>query len=1468
MNLNEFRTKYPQYDGVDDDTLTRTLHQRFYADTPFEAFASKFNPPEEMEGPSLLQKAKFAVPILAAAELAKPFLRSAKEAYQVGTSEKAAGLREGLIPWTPDALAGDLTVEVGGRTATLPGWDTQFRQRAEEIRSEADPEMQERVSRQLSEGKLWPIHEGQKWYQIDPDLVPEAINTWAVSVGDQAATLVQQVGYGLLGKVAGLAATRNPLGAKIGGHVGGAVPNIANETAAFMHDAEFWGLGDKEIMEENARYYGLASGLIEYAQNAVELATAKGALKVGAKEAAKRSLVVRAMKELGIAGAEGLTEVSQDGLERFFLRRAVEQMKVSDPNFQTPDIPDTFAGWKRTFAQAAGTSAVMRGGGHAASRAMQHLYGQEQVRAEQTVENPLMQEPQAQTFQPEPRVLPEADVEDVGNEQLRAEGETLLTPEEQTVLEQLETEPEPETGEEEHLIVGGGERGVVDPSKPVKPRLYIGNVTPRAKKVWAEMLSKATGKDVSPQDLGQHTEAGLPTKRTQIELTVDEARDLEGRLTDVIDDRLSEDKSFDTKELALLKATWGDVKELRKVLGLPTGQMPFKVIHSGKTRIAVVPNTAERIYVGIEGPNKRILADLSHADLVTQGEALKTGLKKAATAAKHAFSVGGKEAAAKLRRHVRELKRKQRAIRMAKNARRALAGELARKTSSRIDPTYRRAIQAIVNRVDPVNRSPETQRRMDALQAAIRQDPQIAQQIGNSADLRLLERAGKVPLNRMSTRQLAALVDERRRLHQEGKLKAKLTQRQQRRWETGFVQDGIDALQSVRERKRLAPGQDVDNATWFERLKDRVRGFKGEAGFGTYRMDRMMEYLDGFKRGFFTHVWEKVKGDLHTSRERRSIRAREFIRATRDMGIDGAAWMTESLPFRKSDGTTHQLTPWQVLGVYVQSRHATGKAHLVKGNKFSEQDLGRIAQMVEADPKLTAMHHWIVGRQREQWKSLTDRLRTLGVDPTRFTEIEEYLPLMIADLDVVEQDDVLQRFLGHFVPQELLPKGFLKERQEGAGQPIELDAMTLYMHSIDQVEHMMAMAPILNRLGKMLADQNFRRTLNDKTYGKGADIWTQWLMDIGRDRVVREQKWYDKMVGYLQRNAVLYAIGWNLPSVLKQIPALFVGFAEDPRMATFLMDNMTALGSQEQFARFRDEARQRSSVLRHRNIEPELRAMWNRPHLQAMMKKQFGHGGIELDQQATSWMRAMDDWLTTLAWKCRYDAALSEGYDERAAIRLADQAVQKTQQMASPEDLPELFRGGTIASILNLFQNQGNQELNYWVHDIYGKAKHGKITPSQVAWRVMMAAILPIAVYNVVSHGGGQDEEEEGTPFAVRAVGYMFGNLPVIGNVVNSIVNGYGGGADLWEMPMEGVQQVVSGIKRGDAGIAAKGAVKVAAGALPAKGIINSQAVRTIEGAYDLAAEETEDRRRLIWSKAMLEEKRSRQKASRRGGIR
>lgn len=51
MNIQEFRKKHPQYDDIDDLTLSKKLHKKFYSDLSFEDFNNRFNAPQELSTP-------------------------------------------------------------------------------------------------------------------------------------------------------------------------------------------------------------------------------------------------------------------------------------------------------------------------------------------------------------------------------------------------------------------------------------------------------------------------------------------------------------------------------------------------------------------------------------------------------------------------------------------------------------------------------------------------------------------------------------------------------------------------------------------------------------------------------------------------------------------------------------------------------------------------------------------------------------------------------------------------------------------------------------------------------------------------------------------------------------------------------------------------------------------------------------------------------------------------------------------------------------------------------------------------------------------------------------------------------------------------------------------------------------------------------------------------------------------------
>jgi hypothetical protein len=198
-----------------------------------------------------------------------------------------------------------------------------------------------------------------------------------------------------------------------------------------------------------------------------------------------------------------------------------------------------------------------------------------------------------------------------------------------------ETKPEPQNVSEEidqaevppeidqaipELEITGEER--------VAPNLYIGNVTGRMKKVFG----KIWGKD--PSEVKPFIEGGFPTKRTRIEISRQEAQDAHDELVSFILDALDNNQIRTENDLALANAFWGDIVELRQVLGLPKAARPFKVIRAEKHDMRLIKNTKSRIYEAIR-PTK--------PSEMTIGQVLRAVMKGMSKAAQTAYMAGARE---------------------------------------------------------------------------------------------------------------------------------------------------------------------------------------------------------------------------------------------------------------------------------------------------------------------------------------------------------------------------------------------------------------------------------------------------------------------------------------------------------------------------------------------------------------------------------------------------------------------------------------------------------------------------------------------------------------------------------------------------------------------------------------------------------------------------------------------------------
>jgi hypothetical protein len=125
------------------------------------------------------------------------------------------------------------------------------------------------------------------------------------------------------------------------------------------------------------------------------------------------------------------------------------------------------------------------------------------------------------------------------------------------------------------------------PTDIVKPNLYIGNLTARAKAKLGEAFGK-TDADVEGHLDPTHT---WPTKRTPIEMTRYQAEKYLTWAKDELDRLLDKNLIKNDSDLASANAIHGDVNALEASLGLERSKRPFTVVRAQKNLSATIDTT-------------------------------------------------------------------------------------------------------------------------------------------------------------------------------------------------------------------------------------------------------------------------------------------------------------------------------------------------------------------------------------------------------------------------------------------------------------------------------------------------------------------------------------------------------------------------------------------------------------------------------------------------------------------------------------------------------------------------------------------------------------------------------------------------------------------------------------------------------------------------------------------------------------
>lgn len=645
------------------------------------------------------------------------------------------------------------------------------------------------------------------------------------------------------------------------------------------------------------------------------------------------------------------------------------------------------------------------------------------------------------------------------------------------------------------------------------------------------------------------------------------------------------------------------------------------------------------------------------------------------------------------------------------------------------------------------------------------------------------------------------------------------------------------------------------------KLTDPLLDFGMQFHSGQMRVDRTLEAIDGEVNGPLQQmIYEpitKARQNAQSATQQLENDLKTFIGSPRQ--IKDILLIEQTIPGASEDMAP--LTGSQKVGVHLLSLQEGGLTHLIDGNKYSKEDISAIiGSMTEQELALSKHMQDYYAAQYLPINELSKK--HLGRE---IKQIDFWSPVSILEGEAPIDSDYFSDMLDSAASGSVLPEaGFTKSRKTGAAQPVDIDAVPAFLKNINRLERFKNMLPAVKEVGEIVRNKSLRTTLNENTRGTLPKILDKWLKHSAKGSSEVPQDWGSKTALSLRKKGINYLMGFNILSRIRQGVAICRAMAHSPEsgiaIAKVMLENVTPWARKKLVL----DVTSKSKYMATRDMEREFREIAEAESNKAKKRAKTTYRRLaekpKLDERGLNWLKKADQDIAAISWKGFYNVAQSKGMDEKAAIEFADKLVSRTQAAASVEQLPDLFRGGALSKLITTFQNEANQDLNFWSHEIIGEAKKqlrgkAKLDPGKIAYRVLMGHTLPALILGTISRGRLQEDWEE---VGMDLVGHSLGPLYFVGNLTVNAMQGFSG-RSVASLPFQFMEQTVRAVANDDSTV--KDIVLPFAKTIGAVGGLPAgQAIRTAEGIVDLTEGEETDLRRLVWSKWQLEQGKKKKK--------
>lgn len=620
-----------------------------------------------------------------------------------------------------------------------------------------------------------------------------------------------------------------------------------------------------------------------------------------------------------------------------------------------------------------------------------------------------------------------------------------------------------------------------------------------------------------------------------------------------------------------------------------------------------------------------------------------------------------------------------------------------------------------------------------------------------------------------------------------------------------------------------------------ETMKQNVWNRVGEKAEGfvnrTYRVENILlradKYVDGGK--MWQAFWRPVEEATNRQVSRLYNRHDIFRRTLKKNNIDLGKWLNQTV-----ETAGIKLTPFERIGLYLHSRNTDNLVHMVFGNNIPADAIPKIVASLTPEERLVAnfFAKFYTG-QTPIMQAVTRQ-----VTGKSMTAVENYFPLQLQrkamemmDFNQFVISEVQLRGASKWASARVR-KGFTLPRTGKAMQPVELDALSVWMRHLEGTEHYKAFAPVIRDLQRLMANGQLRFALTNSQGKHVVQVMEQWLKDVAMTNPLAVRNQFEAFARTMRVNAVTAVLGTNILTALKQFPSFFAGMAEVGTMPV-VRGLFTYLQHPKQTMSL---IRRYAPQIYKRRFEREIAEA-------AAMRGIAGRitGKMSPRQVFMLMTTSMDRLAVNSIWRGAWDDALKKGMTTKEAGELATRAIRRTQPYFGIKDVPEYWRSGELAKALTIFTNQLNQYWNYYRFHILGKRLAGKISNYAVAKKMIETFIVPALTIGAITRSEPAQDIGE---FATDLVSMGFATVPIFGNWITSGIRGFTSSGLITTELLDKIRQLAYSTNKEAWDRVAKTLPQLAGFAV---GVPVSQPARTLQAIWDIAQGKTDDWMELIW---------------------